>query len=90
MKQYTRSMERRGRGLSTSMDQVPGEPTTFTNQPPLAKTSSNKLLATGNTETRFNDNCCAPSIEKSDMIFRSLMSKANPKEAQVPTYIRWY
>merc|ERR1719400_838757 len=67
VKQYTRSMERRSRGLSTSMDQLPGEPTMFTNQPPLAKTSSNKLLATGNTETR------------------SLMSKANPKEAQVPT-----
>merc|ERR1719220_2407481 len=65
VKQYTRSMGRRGRGqTTTSLEHTPMDQTTATGQLSMDTRSKTRTL--------------------------SPMSKANAKEAKVPTFIRWY
>ena len=80
VKQYTRSMGRRGRSLSTSLEHIPKDQTTVTGQLSM--------------DTRFTRKL--PETYEGALMFRSKtrtlspMSEANAKEAKVPTYIRWY
>ena len=86
MKQYTRSMERRGRGLTASMEHIPIYQTTVTGQPSMETRFNRKLLEASSIEQTHEGNFMFRPKTRA----MSLMSKTNPKEAKVPTYIRWY